>query len=143
MAQRIISVWPTTMETTKLSDRKLFRKSELWLIIPLLLLGAGIFLLSGLVSPGAKYAVIEHNGRTLHKVRLSEVEEPQHFTVGKEHTIEVEIGSDYAAIISSTCPDGSCVRTGRISKSGQSAICLPGRIVLRLTGGEGFDGETY
>lgn len=126
-----------------MSHRKLFRKSELLLIIPLLLLGAGIFLLSGLVSPAAKYAVIEYNGQPLEKVKLSEVQEPTYFTVGKEHTVKVEIGPDYAAIISSTCPDGVCVHTGKITKSGQSAICLPALISVRLTGGEGFDGETY
>ena len=126
-----------------MSDRKLFRKRELLLIIPLLILGAGIFLLSGLVSPASKYAVIEYNGSEIQRVLLADIEEPQHFTVGKEHSIQVEIGRDYAAVISSTCPDNTCVRTGRITKSGQSAICLPGRISVRLVGGEGFDGETY
>lgn len=126
-----------------MSDRKLFRKKELLLIIPLLLLAAGVFLLSGLVSPAAKYAVIEHDGKVMHKVELTGLREPRQFTVGDEYKVLVEVGNDYAAVIFSECPDNTCVRTGRISKSGQSAICLPARVVVRLTGGDGFDGETY
>ena len=33
------------------------------------------------------------------------------------------------------CPTQDCVRTGLISRGGQSIICLPARIVIRLEGG--------
>lgn len=33
------------------------------------------------------------------------------------------------------CPTQDCVRTGLITRSGQSIVCLPGRIVIRLEGG--------
>ena len=35
----------------------------------------------------------------------------------------------------SDCPTQDCVHTGTISRSGQSIVCLPARIVLRLEGG--------
>ncbi len=37
------------------------------------------------------------------------------------------------------CPDGTCVRTGRISYSGQSIICLPNRLTVRVVGKSGVD----
>lgn len=35
----------------------------------------------------------------------------------------------------SDCPTQDCVRTGAITRSGQSIVCLPARIVIRLEGG--------
>lgn len=36
---------------------------------------------------------------------------------------------------SSDCPTQDCVHTGAISRSGQSIVCLPGRMIVQLTGG--------
>ena len=38
-------------------------------------------------------------------------------------------------VSSSDCPTQDCVRTGTISRSGQSIVCLPARIIIQLTGG--------
>jgi len=35
----------------------------------------------------------------------------------------------------SDCPTQDCVRTGTITRSGQSVVCLPARFILRLEGG--------
>lgn len=35
----------------------------------------------------------------------------------------------------SDCPTQDCVHTGTITRSGQSIVCLPARIVIRLEGG--------
>ncbi len=39
-------------------------------------------------------------------------------------------------ISQSDCPTQDCVHTGRISRSGQSIVCLPARVSVRLTGGQ-------
>ena len=38
-------------------------------------------------------------------------------------------------VSSSDCPTQDCVRTGTISRGGQSIVCLPARIIIQLTGG--------
>ena len=35
----------------------------------------------------------------------------------------------------SDCPTQDCVHTGTITRSGQSIVCLPARIIIRLEGG--------
>lgn len=40
----------------------------------------------------------------------------------------------------SDCPTQDCVRTGTITRSGQSVVCLPARFILRLEGGTPEDG---
>nr|WP_325186505.1 NusG domain II-containing protein [uncultured Oscillibacter sp.] len=38
------------------------------------------------------------------------------------------------------CPTQDCVRTGLITRSGQSIVCLPAGIIIRLEGGAAEDG---
>ncbi len=55
--------------------------------------------------------------------------------------IVVENGEVYMA--SSDCKNRICVRQGRISRPGQSIICIPNRIVIEIKGGEsGYDAVT-
>ena len=44
----------------------------------------------------------------------------------------------YVAV--SDCPTQDCVRTGIITQSGQSIVCLPARIIVQLTGAESKPG---
>ena len=37
-------------------------------------------------------------------------------------------------------PTQDCVHTGAISRSGQSIVCLPARIIIQLTGGQADPG---
>ena len=34
------------------------------------------------------------------------------------------------------CRDQVCVRTGTLTRAGQVAVCLPNRVVLKITGGQ-------
>ena len=44
-------------------------------------------------------------------------------------------GSTGVAVTASDCPGGDCVRTGAITQSGESIVCLPARVVIQLEGG--------
>ena len=37
------------------------------------------------------------------------------------------------------CPTQDCVHTGHISRSGQSIVCLPARVIITLEGGQPAD----
>ena len=45
----------------------------------------------------------------------------------------------YVAV--SDCPTQDCVHTGTITRSGQSIVCLPARIIVRLEGGKAEGGK--
>lgn len=51
-------------------------------------------------------------------------------------TNHIEITAGGVRFIESTCPDQVCVRSGLLTHAGQSAVCLPNRVVVRLTGAE-------
>lgn len=49
------------------------------------------------------------------------------------------IRNNEAYIKEASCPDGLCINMGKISKSGQSIICLPNRVVVEVVGDKDAD----
>ena len=77
------------------------------------------------------------------------LEHPRTYT-NNGYTLTVALGIDYEdparnalpssgksglRVAASDCPTQDCVHTGIIARSGQSIVCLPARIILRLEGG--------
>ena len=58
--------------------------------------------------------------------------------------LTVTVSSGTAFVSSSSCPDGICVATGKISKSGQIIVCAPANVAVWIEdGGEnGYDAVT-
>lgn len=53
---------------------------------------------------------------------------------GVRLTVVIEGGE--VCVGQADCPDGVCVATGRISRTGQSIVCAPAGVVIRVVGGE-------
>lgn len=49
---------------------------------------------------------------------------------GGTNLLIIENGS--ARIEEASCPDGICVHTGRVSRNGQSIVCLPNQVVVEI-----------
>ncbi len=54
---------------------------------------------------------------------------------GNGCVLRVSFAPDGVQVIYADCPTQDCVHTGKVTKSGQSIVCLPARIVIRLEGG--------
>lgn len=82
------------------------------------------------------------------------LERPRTYT-GSGYTLTVALGIDYEGparnamppsgesglrVAASDCPTQDCVHTGIIARSGQSIVCLPARIIIRLEGGTAENG---
>ncbi|MCR5100401.1 MAG: NusG domain II-containing protein [Butyrivibrio sp.] len=76
--------------------------------------------------------IVSINGTTMYELDLSE-------------DIEIDIDSEYGHnklviedgecfLSDADCPDGLCIKQGKISKNGQSIICLPNKLVLTIKG---------
>ena len=50
--------------------------------------------------------------------------------VGGSNLLVIENGA--AAIIEADCPDALCVNMGKISRAGQSIVCLPHQVVVEV-----------
>ncbi len=49
----------------------------------------------------------------------------------------IEISEGRVHMVDSACPDKLCVRTGWISRPGESIVCLPNKVVIEIKSGEG------
>ena len=110
----------------------------------MLLVGAGLYLWLQ-AAPGAVSATVERDGAPLFTQDLRALSGPvqKDFPGADGHTVVIEFSPQGARFVSSTCPDKTCVRTGALRHAGETALCLPARIALRLEGDQGFDAATY
>lgn len=85
-------------------------------------------------------AVISLNGQTIREIKLDQLKEPLQFTVttadGRGYNI-VRAEPGRIRVVEANCPEQIDVHQGWISRPGQSIICLPHRLVIRITGGKG------
>lgn len=59
------------------------------------------------------------------------------------HHLSVSIVSGSADVTDADCPDRLCVYQKRIENTGESIVCLPGRIILEITGPESLENLDY
>ena len=60
----------------------------------------------------------------------------EHTYTAGGYTLHVEENSAGVCVASSDCPTQDCVHTGTITRGGQSIVCLPARLSVRLVGGD-------
>ena len=80
------------------------------------------------------------DGETVQQISLSEAKENETLTLSHNGvTLTLALnpnGTPSVQVTASDCPNGDCIRTGTISRSGESIVCLPARTVITLSGGE-------
>lgn len=100
-------------------------------------------------DPGT--VVVTIDGRETDRFPLEKLLESPRTYTNNGYTLEVAYGlrdmesppPDHAPspgeagvrVAQADCPTQDCVRTGLITRSGQSIVCLPARIIVRLEGG--------
>lgn len=121
----------------------LFRKRDLLIfLLAAVLAGAGF--LQWLPKSGAPVAVIEQNGQEVRRIALSSIPQPETLVLEGEISVTVLLEPGQVSIVHSDCPDQICVNTGVLTRPGQSAVCLPARVAVRIVGEtqSGVDGMT-
>lgn len=110
--------------------KKLITKKDCILLLVLLLVGITGIIIMNSADTGESAEIIV-DGTTKEIVSLDEDFEKQFNGV----VICCENSEIY--IKESSCPDKVCARSGRISKSGESIICAPNRVAVKINGEKG------
>lgn len=97
------------------------------LILSLVLIAAILSIILALTSRDGGYIKVEINGKEIARYSLDEDGE---YPIGEGNVLAIEDGEAYMKY--ADCPDGTCVRTGRISKRGQTIICLPNKVAVTV-----------
>lgn len=123
------------------------------LCVAALALGIAFFQWRGGESEGLT-AVVSVDGAEVDRFAPEDLLEGPRTYTNNGYTLTVVLGTDYEGpalnspppsgksglcVTASDCPTQDCVHTGIITRSGQSIVCLPARIIIRLEGGEAED----
>jgi len=88
------------------------------------------------VNTTNRTAILEQNGVVIHTIDLVEGMENEEVRIETEsygYNL-VTINYEYIEVVESTCPDQVCVGWGRIRHAGQTIVCLPYEILVRIVG---------
>ena len=111
------------------------KRKRLWdlLLAGAVLLLAGVLFL--LFRPGGTgaWAVVTADGVETARYPLSE---DRTVTLGAEAYNILQISHGAAAVTEANCGDHTCVRTGEISREGETIVSLPHHLIIRIEGGE-------
>lgn len=112
-------------------------KNRLFIIIfaIILVFSIAVICFTNRFSSDGTTAEIVQNGNVIKTIKIDNITEPQEFTIespgGGTNTIHVENGA--ISIIDADCPDKLCVKTGKITNETYPIVCLPHKLVVRIT----------
>ena len=92
------------------------------------------FLVRTVFSTDGDMVRVTIDGRLYGEYELSKEQEIP-ITIDGNETNRLVISEGYADMTHADCPDGLCVASPKISKAGQSIICLPNKVVVEIIGG--------
>ena len=119
--------------------RKWITRADLFLLAGVLVCVLSLFALFGRKEAGDTVSVYVGN-ELLAELSLSDAQE-SYSVSSKNGTLTLCFDGEGVSVLHSDCPDGVCVRTGRISRLGESIVCAPLGICVTVEGG-GLDGVT-
>ena len=112
------------------------KKGDFVLIALVLALAMAIVIPFVLAPANALTCEIVQDGKTVTRVRMGAGYRDKITLHAGDVTNVIEIEESAVSFTASSCPDQVCVRTGRLTRAGQLAVCLPTRVVVRLIGAE-------
>lgn len=120
---------------------KLFKKTDLIVVAVVLLIALALFIPS-LFKNDRLTAEIFADGKIIETIELDEVGKAYKLTP-KDGT-EIEVDKGRIRFCSACCKDELCIKSGWLDKNGQTAACLPERIVISIRcGADAPDMLTY
>lgn len=105
-------------------------KRDVIVVSSLLAVSLILLLLVFLLSSGGEYVKVSVDGKDVGIYSLSTNAEIE--INGGTNILKIEGGKAY--VISANCPDHICMNAGKISKVGQSIICLPNKVTITVIG---------
>lgn len=109
------------------------KRMDIFLLLALIGIGVGItFLCYSSPSEPAAYVKVEQNGKEIMTLPITESEVTKQISFGDKEYNTFVITNGTAEMKEATCNDHSCVNSGRISKTGESIVCLPHRLVITI-----------
>lgn len=111
----------------------IFTKKDLLVIAVFLLCAAALcaLLYSGALLPRGSTVCVYRDGVLVDTLSLSG---NRVLTLSDGIELDIAVSEGSVRVIRSACGGQDCVRSGRISRVGQSILCAPQRVLVRIAG---------
>ena len=117
------------------------KRGDLYLMVGCLLAALVCCCLWFLLRQDGGTVIVEQNGQETARYALSEDRTVRIEGEGGYNLLVIEGGEVYLS--EADCPTQLCMKTGKIRYAGQSIVCLPHKLAVRITGGaSGLDAVT-
>ncbi len=120
--------------------KKLFGKTDILIIISVLVLSLLLFI-PNLFNNNDLIATVYVDGETVEEIDLGKVGTA--YTFSPKDGTEITVEKDRICFSSACCKDELCLESGWLNKKGQTAACLPERVVISIKGTDKTDMMTY
>lgn len=123
-------------------DKKLFRKGDIAVIGIAALFAAAIFFFNSRGDEKKLVAEIRVAGEVIETVELSSLGEELIITPDTEPKVIIKAENGEIFFEEAECPDKLCVAGGKLTRKGDTAVCLPAKTVITVLGAD-VDAVTY
>lgn len=119
-----------------LRQRKRFRFADAIIMVLIIIAAVSVIVYNHRPVNGDLIAIVRVNSEEILTVNLENVNQPYRYCVEGEINVIIEIGHNMICVVSSECEDQVCVKTGKLTKAGQSAVCLPAKLSVEIVGSD-------
>ena len=124
-----------TNKRSKALDNKVRLKRDIILVLSMVIIAAAAFLIINFaVKKDGSYAVIKVDGKVIKTLDLNSGETTIEVNGYQGGVNKVVINDGKVSMTEAECADELCVKTGKISRVGETIVCLPHRVVVEIKG---------
>ena len=123
------------VKRSKALDNKVRLKRDIILVLSMVIIAAAAFLIINFaVKKDGSYEVIKVDGKVIKTLDLNSGETTIEVNGYQGGVNKVVINDGKVSMTEADCPDELCVKTGKISRVGETIVCLPHRVVVEIKG---------
>lgn len=123
------------VKRSKALDNKVRLKRDIILVLSMVIIAAAAFLIINFAAKkDGSYAVIKVDGKVIKTLDLNSGETTIEVNGYQGGVNKVVINDGKVSMTEADCPDELCVKTGKISRVGETIVCLPHRVVVEIKG---------
>ena len=107
-------------------------KADIILFLVALLLSIASLGLNKFARDIGREVIVEVNGTKVAKLDLLQNQRIE--VKGPLGTTVIEVKDGKVSVVASACPNKVCVKTGPVNRAGDTIVCVPNRVVVRVLG---------
>ena len=121
-----------------MTNKTKYKRDLILILVCVAVAAAAYIFMNYVIKKNGNYAVIKVDGKVINTLELDK-DTTLNVTGYQGGTNIVTIKGGRVKMTEADCPDELCVKTGWVSRTGETIVCLPHRVVVEITGSNDDD----